>query len=526
MKLYLNCYVVGEGYTLKRAIWPNAPQLEEISRQQLPELERNIFSGPDAPHLFLGDINNFRFGCVRNLETGMTDENGRRCFLHIAFESSGEDAAFGEDAALIDHLLMFALDCRSRFTSLCTKLVAYRDGDYQLVPKGVSELLDIVQSQPTKPGPSGILVPENLPESFFQNSGVAAKDIQKVLSLNEWKMREEFPLELFLYCSTPSSGFTLCQINPFSGGKMETGAVANSRMLPYAQIILNNSGASMALFREGDRIGFIAKGIQSVTADHYGRKKKMSIILQASNDQSLQIRQLAAWALLDHEAFSSQLTDCVNVYDGPRGFEVSGEKISKLLDQFSRKIAFPEGLRRQAWNKVLDTDGKKQFCYFVSETSLDYFCRIARVDLTVNDISWLISKTEFEQMQNPPANLEFKPELYKEPVRSNTGDVPVTKTSQETTAVKKSAVAAEPTPKPSSPVNQTEQKEGLATQRSGVQPVSLEGSHEQTKGKQWDERGDPDEYIDLLKTKWFLPVAAVSIFAVVGVVVLWLYMGS
>lgn len=499
MKLYLNCYVVGEGYTLKRAAWPDTPQLEEISRQQFPGLECNIFTGPDAPHLFLGTVDGLRFGCVRNLKTDMKDENGRRCFFHFALEADEDETK------LVDSILMFALASRSRFAEMCVKTVEYIAGDYCLVPENFAGLLDAAKIYSSVAAPSGVLVPENLPEGFFGHSGIAPKDVKEVLTLDEWKGREALPLELFLYCSTPSSGFTLCQINPISGEKMKSGKEAHTCLLPYAQIILHNSGASMALFEQSDKICFIGKGIQSTTEDRYGRKKRMSVVLQAVKGQALQVRQMAAWALLDYGAFCARLTDCVSVYDGPRGFEVSGEKISRLLELFSREIVLPEGSRcRQAWGKVVGVKNQRQFRYFVAEASLDYFCRFAQVDLSEDDISWLIPQTEFERFQDAPANLEFKPELYKKPAQSKVDVVPVIKTVEEKSDVKKQVAAKE------------ESKFPQTVQREELNP----------KEQRENSQGDPDEYIDLLQTKWFLPAMAIGILAVVGAIVLWLFRGK
>ena len=109
MKLCLNCYVIGEGYTLKCGDWPDRPELKEIRRRELPESESAVFTGVSAPHLFLGTVEGRRFGCVRNLETDLKDENGRRCFIHMAVEGEGEEAA------AVGALLTFALKNRRRF---------------------------------------------------------------------------------------------------------------------------------------------------------------------------------------------------------------------------------------------------------------------------------------------------------------------------------------------------------------------------------------------------------------------------
>lgn len=53
---YLNCYVVGEGYTLKRMTLPELQELTAIRRKDMPDCEAAIFTGTSAPYLFLGTV--------------------------------------------------------------------------------------------------------------------------------------------------------------------------------------------------------------------------------------------------------------------------------------------------------------------------------------------------------------------------------------------------------------------------------------------------------------------------------------
>ena len=61
-------------------------------------------------------------------------------------------------------------------------------------------------------------------------------------------------MDLFLYCSTPSFGFVLSQIDTVTGEKLNTDKEANDRMVPYAQSVLTHSGAQMALFRQDETV--------------------------------------------------------------------------------------------------------------------------------------------------------------------------------------------------------------------------------------------------------------------------------
>jgi len=516
MKVYFNCYTIGEGYTLKEGSWPDAPELREISRRQLPEAEREIFTGPGAPHLFLGSLEGGRFGCVRNIETELRDENGRRCFLHLAWEGQGADAS------LVNALTRYACDYRGSFVKLCNESITYSGSDYLLRREGFQRLVQAAQAVEGEGGEPyyELLIPETSTDLFFNSvpSLLREESFAHVLSPDEWR-RREVPMELFLYCSTPSSGFTLSQIDPVSGQKLKTRKEANDALTPYSRIILTHSGAKLALFEQNGQVCFVCKDIQSTHADRYGMKKNMSLVAQASVQQALPVRQLAAWALVDFTGFSEQLTDCVHIYNGTRGYEVDGDRIARFVGQVQTRLAVPEGLKaRKVWEQAVSPAQGKQFFYLVLEASLAYFCRTCQIQAGGEQIGLTLTEEEFEQLQRTPAALSFAPipatpsqQAQPEPA-ARQAPVKGEDKQPEPAARQAPAKGEDKQPEPA----ERERKEG---QKAPIQPAQkTKAAPAETSQSTGGGSGDGEDSVNLLKTGWFLPAVIIGVIVIVAVI--------
>lgn len=521
MFLYLNCYVIGEGYTLKRTDFPEFQELTMIRRRDMLDCESAIFTGAAAPYLFLGTVENRRFGCVRDIETALKDENGRRCFIHVALEAEKQEAD------LVDAVLLFALRYRDRFIRLCNRIVINQSGDYLLDTEAFCTMMEAAKKEFTDAVPAGILIPQTSADDFFANAGRACKreEFSVPFTYEEWK-RQGMSMDLFLYCSTPSSGFVLSQIDTLSGEKLRTGKEANVCMLPWAQSILTCSGAVIALFEQDGKICFVGRDIQSASTDQYGRRKKMSLVLQASAAQSLPVRQVAAWALVDFASFSEQLTECVKIYDGPRGYEVQGNKLAQMLDQVSRQIYIPKSNTCcTLWEQASAPPDGRLFLCLVCEATLNYFCRSCNINILEQDVRLMLNIDDLQGIREKPANLVFTPELYTAPTLGETeSSMPIESkrtmaepSSTEQTAVKvgNSVPMVQPSPetKAASPivkrVESSPQQEAVQLVDHMDRPL----------------RGNPDfsdeERIDLLQQKWFWPVIGLLALAIIGGVTLW-----
>ena len=72
---------------MKYMEYPDGP-LEEfgIKSGKMPDWERKVLTGTGAL-MFYGNIAGQHFGCVRMIESGKFDENGRNCYYNIAFHT-------------------------------------------------------------------------------------------------------------------------------------------------------------------------------------------------------------------------------------------------------------------------------------------------------------------------------------------------------------------------------------------------------------------------------------------------------
>lgn len=515
MFLYLNCYVIGEGYTLKRTDFPEFQELAMIRRRDMPDCESAIFTGAAAPYLFLGTVENRRFGCVRDVETVLKDENGRRCFIHIALEAEKQEAN------LVDAVLLFALRYRDYFIRLCNRMVIDQSGDYHLDAEAFCAMMEEAKSRFTDAAPAGVLIPQTSADDFFANAGRTCKreEFSFPFSYEEWK-RQGTSMDLFLYCSTPSFGFVLSQVDTLSGEKLRTGKEANVCMLPWAQSILTCSGAVIALFEQNGKICFVGRDIQSASTDQYGRRKKMSLVLQAPAAQSLPVRQIAAWALVDFAAFSERLTECVKIYDGPRGYEVQGSKLSQMLDQISRQIYIPASDACCAlWKQASAPPDGRLFLCLVCEATLSYFCRSCNINILEKDIRLMLNSEDLQGIREKTANLVFSPELYMAPALGRKESVPAepkrmmeeplsraqaAMKTGESVPIVRTSFKTEVDPPIVKRVESSPQRESVRLMDHMDKPL----------------RENPDfpdeERIDLLQQKWFWPVVGLLALAIIG----------
>lgn len=516
MTIYINCYVIGEGYTLKRVCWPGTAAPEEIRRRDMPPMESRIFTSTGA-HLFWADMENCRFGCVRNLKASLKDENGRECFIHAAFEAPEADRG------LVDSLLLYALDHRWCFEAAFDRLIVYQGADFLFDSDRFAALVDRASAYARLHGgeiPASTLVYENTAAAFFESTGIdgGPERFSCLLSLDEW-IRREFSMEVFFYCSTPSAGFVLRQIDPATGQTMLEGKSAHAKLLPSAQKILTQGGANMAVFEEAEKECFIAKNIRSKTTDQYGRRKVASIVVQAPAGAALAVTQMGAWALLDHEAFSQQVTDCLKVYDGPRGYEVLPDALAALLGQFTERILLPVGSRHQkVWGQIVDPKNCPPYRLLVTEATLDYFCRVSEIPLRQNQIGCLVDDEQFEELNREPLGLAFSPKLYapagkQEPHKS-----------EETTSVDRRG-QEKPVPEDTSLKTETEHKKADDTPES-LNANAKRVNKNTSKAAQISDQaaGEKEDYIDLLQYKWFLPLVIVCAAALVGGIALWFFL--
>lgn len=500
MIVYLNCYVLGEGYFMKY-FDSTGGRLEgfSIKSGRMPKWEQRIFTSTGA-YLFWGILENTGFGCVRQIETGRKDENGRECYHNIAFEGDGEEKG------KISAIMAYAKEHYSKFVKDVNQWICYENTDYLAAPEKFEDMLEKWSSGSGqyKEAAPPFLVPEGSVEYFLNNTKAPLnmEDIGEIIPFEEIK-KEGSCMKLFFYCSAPSVGFVLKQIDYSTGDVLKEKKEAARAMAPGAFAILTRGGAGMALFRTESGMCFVAKNIRSEKTDRYGRKKYASIAFEAEEECREILARFAAWALLDFQKFSSELTDCLEVSDGPQGYSVDVRMLRELLGRFDRKIYRIPSRNRRIWNRVANPQGKKKFRFLVLDASLEYFNRSTELEVDERQISMQISNETFVKWNKEPMALAFTEELYQplpEEEREGENDAAVKKTNYEVS--------------------------GTETVDTGVKKQSIgQGLPERAKKQNGTGRDSMDrdsDRIDLLDYWWFRIILLAGGSAVVVALILWL----
>lgn len=342
-------------------------------------------------------------------------------------------------------------------------------------------------------------------------------------------------MEVFFYCSTPSAGFVLRQIDPATGQTILEGKSAHARLLPSAQKILTHGGANMAVFEDAGQVCFIAKNIRSKTTDQYGRRKITSVVLQAPVTEAIAVTQMGTWALLDYTAFSQQVTGCLKVYDGPLGYEVRPDCLAALLGQFTDRILLPAGCPHQKiWRQIVHSENPPLYRLLVVEATLDYFCRVSEIPLRQNQIGYMIDIQQLETLNQEPLALTFSPDLYAPAVKLETY-----KTEEPAApAPIDLPVRQEPDPGSAGSEDVNLNRESISDLPAGTQYKNVDGSskdlnedtvslHSVTVEAAQSSDGntqDEEDYIDLLQYKWFLPLVIACIAVLAGGIALWIWL--
>lgn len=379
MIIFFNCYVRGEGYVLKRLSWdrPEEGQLEEVSLMDLPEpLQTFIKEGDTA--IYLNITEGVQYGYVKGIDSYLLDENGRKCFYNVALMSSIENI---EDAQAVRKLINFAHTQKSTFTAYMSRVVLYSSQEYTVEFRALNELITAA-------------------ECVSEPSGS--------IKLHNSKWKDNGPnRNLFFYCSTPSMGFVLRRIDPTSGIAYRYGSkrgeTVESALLHYANRILTHGGASMALFKENDRICFVVKNVKA-EPDQIGRQKTLSLVIDTQLSDSLFIEQLAAYSLLAYPLFADEITSCVDVYDGPRGYSVRADALNTFLTRFDMRLNLSSSVStssKSLWDKITNESAISTFRLLVLESNLEYFNRVSEIAIQDEEVDCCLSEDEVEQFSNP-----------------------------------------------------------------------------------------------------------------------------
>lgn len=522
MIVYFNCYVWGEGYSMKYMEYPNGT-LDEFSIRsgKMPDWERKVLTSTGS-YMFYGNISGQQFGCVRMIESGKFDENGRGCYYNIAFS----EGANGE--GLVPLIMGYAKEHYQDFCKDVLDFLYYKGADYLVRQDAFMSMCEHAKRAAVclnYTNGSGFLWPESSEDYFFANTQIPVNK-EKIQVIKELKTEKKVQqilssgknesMHLFFYCSTPSMGYVMKQIDADTGKVLCEGKEAGERMPEHAFALTTRSGASAALYRTTWGQCLVIKNIRSVKTDQYGRHKHMTIAFEAGREKNLMLTQFAAWAMLDFKNFSAAVTDCVSVYDGPKGFVVDVEKLKALFVPFEKRIRKVRTKYQKIWYRLVNADDAKRFQCLALEASLDYFVRSTEVQATRDQIAIMINDEKIGQWKEDPLSLEFTSEMYQE---HNPGVV----TADGSQTQKTEKVAADKVQE-AEPAHES----GTETEMKSEQELSEDTKEEVLELEEMDApaaddtdpRGVKDkDYIDLMDKKWFKAVLIIGGALVVGAAV-------
>lgn len=390
MKLFLNCYVWGEGYITKCFDITSHAMTE--GSQTMDAEEKTLFLKSNAK-LLLAHVAKGHFGFVRGIESGKKDEQNRECRINIALESSGNE---------IDEIFFLAKEEVEKFSNLVRELVIYKGAEFDVDWAAFQKLLEASSSyknrmQSTKPV---VLVSTELSlEHFLKYSEMEWKmqDIECVVDFQTLRSscKTADNLALYFYCPTPSMGWILRQIDSQDGSTIGNAALAGEKMSPISRIMLNTYGCQMALFQDKGRCCFLIKEVKEEKPNQYGQLKTVSFVVESKKNAKL-IHQLAAFALYDFGAFQEQLLGCVKVMAGVTGYTVDPEKLQKLLADAGRE-------------KHVLKESRKKYSILQLNATLEYFNNSTGLDVAKADVEMLCENLDQASEQTSLEPVKKKP---------------------------------------------------------------------------------------------------------------------
>lgn len=369
MKLYLTCYVMGDGYITKCF---DTVTKEEAVGSPTDEQDRNLFVRSNA-RLLLAYVGAERFGFVRQIEAKRKDENGRRCMIHFAMHGTQDE---------VDPIIVMASKHYREFAQAVRNMIYYEGSEFLLDWEKYGTLVDIAAREGCRVSaePVSLLCAEPSINYFLKYCGMNWKetDIAAMLDSDIFYERS-VGMRLYLYCATPSMGYILREIDSETGAIVREEKESRDAMQEELLAMLDNAGCKMALFRTGDSQCFIAKEVKADTIDRYGQRKTVYLAAEGMSDEK-SVRKLAFFALTDYNRFKESLTDCVNISAGTTGWSVDGEKWQKFMKNVREMSERePEEIYRSGKNAP--------YTFLIMDTSLDYFCRSTGLNVSRKDVA-------------------------------------------------------------------------------------------------------------------------------------------
>lgn len=377
MRIYINCYVWGDGYTTK--CYKPETRKAAVGSQTMSEQERALFIRSNA-RLLLASVGTGHFGFVRKIDARATDENGRKCMINFALSGTGDE---------IDAIIEMAAEHYWEFEQKVRDMIYYEGAEFQLDWEKFHMLSGMAGKRKRNGAsqkPVMLIQAEPSLDYFIRNCGMGWKETDIGIVLDNGIFSERsLGMKLYLYCATPGMGYILREIDNETGSILHEVKETRERIHRNLLAMLDNSGCRMALFHEGNKQCFLVKDVKADALDRYGQRKTVCLAAESDGDGK-NVRKMALRALLDYETFRTKLTDCVKILAGAEGYTVEKEKLKDFLE-FSGDSAYLEqtDVLRTPWNTLME-EKQKPYTFLVMDTSLDYLCRSAGLHISEQQV--------------------------------------------------------------------------------------------------------------------------------------------
>ncbi|MBQ7886270.1 MAG: hypothetical protein IJ313_05185 [Clostridia bacterium] len=477
MFLYTDCYTKA-GYAPMRMDIADG-RLEAFGKgrmeQALPPDVVTLLTGGSF-QLFAGRVQDRWLLRICQIPTRLRDENHRRCFINLAFESTKQEQVGG--------LTAFVLDDYARFADMANRMIMYRPGGYEVNRAVLEEMLAAARAAGHAQHDRTVLVPGAGGEEAFLSELPAYRkhklEIRYLAAIDEEKLpapirKDDKTMKLYLYFSSPAKGYAFTCVEPETGETIAAGKQAADMLNSRISDMVLNGGMSMALFRAGGKMNLVVKKISTA-----GKNQRMALVIE-DGEESL-TRALAACALYRNEELCDAVAACMRIDPAEGTGTVDAQAVRALL-AWAQQAQAPQG-REQSFDKIRQSGSYAGVPYvvLVVDPTLEYFCSQMRMQVNKSMIGLLMDEGAFKALRQSEGKVIEEKTAEKKAVEKKA----IEKKAVEEKAVEKESIEKKD-PKPPAVVELVQ---------------------------------DESESINLLDYKWFLPAVGGILAALILVIVL------
>jgi len=352
--------------------------------------------------LFAGRVEERYLLRISQIPTRLRDENRRRCYINLAFESTDREPVSG--------LLALVLGDYARFAQTANRMIVYHPDGYEIDRSVLDALLREARTAGDPlPDDRLILTPDAGGKEAFLNELPVYRarkiELRQLAAIDEEKLpdpvrRDERTMKLHLYFSTPAGGYAFVCTDAGTGATLAGGRQAEEMLDSRIADMVTTAGMRMALFRAGGKMNLVVKNISTD-----GGNQRMALVIQ-DGEETL-ARALAACALYRNRELCSAVTACVRIDEAQGTGSVDAQAVRALLD-WALETQAPQG-RRAEFDRIKRSGSFAGVPYvvLVVDPTLEYFVQMMRMQVKRSMVGMLMDVRAYEALSEDAAK---KPE--------------------------------------------------------------------------------------------------------------------